>query len=119
MTRQRTFYAAALLIALVLAGVVSGFASSSPDGLEKVAEDKGFIDTAQDHDLAGSPVADYGVKGVENARLSGGLAGLIGVGLTLAVGSGIFLVLRRRGGATTPTALPNATSSSAPTGAAD
>lgn len=108
MTRQRTFFAAALLLALVLAGVVSSFASSSPDGLEKVAEDKGFIDTAQDHDLAGSPLADYGVAGVDNDRLSGGLAGIIGVGATLAVGGGVFLVLRRRATATEATDLPEA-----------
>jgi hypothetical protein len=96
MTRQRTFFAVALLVALVLAGGVSIFASSAPDGLEKVAEDKGFIGTAQDHELADSPLADYGVKGVENSRLSGGLAGVIGVTLTLAVSGGLFLVLRRR-----------------------
>ncbi len=96
MTRQRTFFAVGLIVALLLAGVVSGFASSSPDGLEKAAEDTGFAGTAQEHDLAGSPLADYGVKGIEDARLSGGLAGVIGVGVTLAVGGGLFLVLRRR-----------------------
>ena len=97
MTRRRTFFATALLLAFLIAGVVSGFASSSPDGLERVAEDKGFSDTAREHDLADSPVADYGVQGVPDARLSGGLAGVIGVGVTLALGSGLFLVLRRRG----------------------
>lgn len=97
MTRQRAFFATVLLLALTLAGVVSFYASSSPDGLEKVAEDRGFIDTARDHDLSASPLADYGVKGVEDTRLSGGLAGIIGVGATLALGSGVFLVLRRRG----------------------
>lgn len=122
MTRQRTFLAIGLLVALLLAGVVSGFASSSPDGLEKVAEDKGFIDTAQDHGLADSPVADYGVAGVENARLSGGLAGVIGVLGTLAVGGGLFVVLRRRGDASatstaTSTATPAATAAAPAAGA--
>lgn len=111
MMRQRTFYAAALLLTLVLAGIVSGFASSSPDGLEKVAEDKGFGGTARTHDLAGSPLAGYGVQGVDNARLSGGLAGLLGVGVTLAVGSGVFLLVRRRSGAADPAALPRTTRS--------
>jgi hypothetical protein len=97
MTRQRTFFAAILLIALVLAGVVSYYASSSPDGLEKVAADKGFSGAERQHDLSDSPVAGYGVKGVQDARLSGGLAGVLGVGATLALGSGVFLVLRRRG----------------------
>jgi hypothetical protein len=113
MTRQRAFFAGALLLALVLAGVVSGFASSSPDGLEKVAEDKGFIATAQDHDLADSPLADYGVKGVENPRLSGGLAGIVGVVATLGIGGGLFLVLRRRPAPSAASATPTATSATA------
>lgn len=116
MTRQRAFFAAVLLFALVLAGVVSFYASSSPDGLEKVAEDKDFTDTARDHALAGSPVADYSVKGVDDARLGGGLAGTIGVGVTLALSSGVFLLLRRRGAGTDPAHVSQATP---PAGTAD
>lgn len=97
MTRQRAFLVVGLLVAFLLAGIVSGFASSSPDGLEKVAEDKGFVGTAKDHPLAGSPVADYGVSGVDDERLGGGLAGVIGVVVTLSVGGALFLALRRRG----------------------
>ena len=96
MTRRNGFLLVGLFVALVLAGVVSGFASSSPDGLEKVAQDKGFIETAEDSALAGSPVADYGVEGVENERLSTGLAGVIGVGVTFAFGLGLFALVKRR-----------------------
>ncbi|MFB6837067.1 energy-coupling factor ABC transporter permease [Streptomyces sp. NPDC056361] len=85
-----------LVTALVLAGFVSFYASASPDGLEKVAADKGIDRNVEDHAAAGSPLADYGVKGVEAPRLSGGLAGVIGVGATLAVGTGAFWVVRRR-----------------------
>ncbi|MEX0171917.1 energy-coupling factor ABC transporter permease [Streptomyces sp. LMG1-1-1.1] len=85
-----------LVTALVLAGFVSFYASASPDGLEKVAADKGIDREVEDHAAAGSPLADYGVKGVEAPRLSGGLAGVIGVGATLAVGTGAFWVVRRR-----------------------
>jgi len=88
------FVAAGLGVALLLAFVVSPEASSQPDGLEKVAIDKGFIDTATDHGLAGSPLADYGVEGVGNERLSTGLAGIIGVGVTFALGLGLFGLLR-------------------------
>lgn len=94
--RTRVLVLAGLLLALVLAGGVSYYASASPDGLEKVAEDKGFADRARDHDLADSPVADYSVRGVEDTRLSGGLAGVIGVVVTLAVGGGLFAVVGRR-----------------------
>ena len=40
---NRKFYASALLVSALLAGGASFYASSSPDGLEKVAEDIGFI----------------------------------------------------------------------------
>ncbi|MFD9376088.1 energy-coupling factor ABC transporter permease [Streptomyces sp. NPDC059999] len=85
-----------LVTALVLAGVVSSYASASPDGLEKVAADKGIDAHVEEHASANSPVADYSVKGVGDARLSGGLAGIIGVGVTVVVGTGIFWVVRRR-----------------------
>ncbi|MFF5938374.1 energy-coupling factor ABC transporter permease [Streptomyces sp. NPDC012508] len=92
----RKFWLGGLAAALVLAGFVSFYASASPDGLEKVAADKGFDKNVEEHDAAGSPLADYGVKGIETARLSGGLAGVIGVGATLAVGTGAFWLVRRR-----------------------
>lgn len=85
-----------LAVTAILAAVVSGLASGSPDGLERVAEDEGFIDQADDHDLADSPVADYGVEGVDDGRVSTGLAGLIGVAITFVIGCGLFFVVRRR-----------------------
>ncbi|MEU7292370.1 energy-coupling factor ABC transporter permease [Streptomyces exfoliatus] len=92
----RKLWIGGVVTALVLAGFVSFYASASPDGLEKVAADQGIDAKAKEHAAAGSPLADYGVEGVETARLSGGLAGVIGVGATLAVGTGAFWVVRRR-----------------------
>ncbi|MER7949085.1 energy-coupling factor ABC transporter permease [Streptomyces sp. NPDC096079] len=92
----RKLWIGGVVTALVLAGFVSFYASASPDGLEKVAADKGIDAKVEDHAAADSPLADYGVKGIEAPRLSGGLAGVIGVGATLAVGSGAFWVVRRR-----------------------
>lgn len=92
----RKVWATGLAAALVLAGFVSFYASASPDGLEKVAADKGIDEKVQEHGAAGSPLADYGVKDISDARISGGLAGVIGVGGTVAVGSGVFWAVRRR-----------------------
>ncbi|MER6196915.1 energy-coupling factor ABC transporter permease [Streptomyces sp. NPDC001586] len=89
-------WATGLVTALVLAGFVSYYASASPDGLEKVAADKGIDEKVEDHAAADSPLADYGVKNVDDARLSGGLAGVIGVGVTVVAGTGIFWAVRRR-----------------------
>jgi cobalt/nickel transport protein len=93
---NRKFIFVGLLISALLAGGASFYASSSPDGLEKVAEEIGFIDTAKESTNADTALADYGVKGVENERLSVGVAGLIGVVATGAVSGGLFLLLRRK-----------------------
>ena len=74
-----------------MAGVVSFYASSDPDGLEKVAEDVGFIETAKDHTLDNSALADYGVAGLENERLSVGIAGILGV---IATGLLMYLIIK-------------------------
>ncbi|QGZ49371.1 MULTISPECIES: energy-coupling factor ABC transporter permease [Streptomyces] len=102
-----------LVTAFVLAGFVSFYASSNPDGLEKVAADKGIDKNVEEHAAAGSPLADYGVKDVEDARLSGGLAGVIGVGATLAVGTGAFWAVRRRRTASAPPSAPSSESRTA------
>ncbi|MEV5378154.1 energy-coupling factor ABC transporter permease [Streptomyces nondiastaticus] len=80
--------------ALVCAGGLSYYASTSPDGLEKVAHDKGIDSKEEAHAAKDSPLADYQVKDVSDERLSGGLAGVIGVGATLAAGTGVFVTLR-------------------------
>ncbi len=83
------------LVSLVVAGVVSYVASARPDGLEHVASGLGFDDTARDSAVAGSPLADYAVRGLEGP-VSGGLAGVLGVlavGLVMAL---LVLHVRRR-----------------------
>ncbi|MEW1870367.1 energy-coupling factor ABC transporter permease [Streptomyces caelestis] len=92
----RTVWITGLVASLVLAGFVSFYASASPDGLEKVAGDHGIDEKAEEHAIAGSPLADYGVEDVDDDRLSGGLAGVIGVGVTVVAGTGVFWVVRRR-----------------------
>lgn len=94
---RRTFWIAGLLAALLIAGVGSFYASSHPDGLEYVAEKSGFLDSADDSPTAGSPFADYQTKGIDDERISGGLTGVIGVGLVLLIASGLAWAVRRRG----------------------
>ena len=93
---NRKFIFVGLLISALLAGGASFYANSNPDGLEKVAQDIGFIDTAKDNVNSETTLADYGVKGIENERLSVGVAGLIGVVATGAISGGLFLLLRRK-----------------------
>ncbi len=89
--KNKRFYLIGVAITLVIAGFLSFYASSSPDGLEKVAIDLGFIDTAKDSAVADSALADYGVAGIENERLSVGIAGIIGA---LATGLVMIFIMR-------------------------
>jgi len=93
---HRKVWITGLAASLVLAGFVSFYASANPDGLEKVATDQGMDEKAEEHAISDSPLADYGVKDVDDARLSGGLAGVIGVGVTVVAGTGVFWAVRRR-----------------------
>ena len=97
--RTRTLVLAGVAVALLLAGFVSYYASSHPDGLEYVAEKTGVIDSAQDHATGDGPFADYATKGVDDARLSGGVAGVVGTLVVLVLAGGLGYAVRRRGGA--------------------
>ncbi len=92
----RGFFAAFLLVALLLAGVASYYASTHPDGLNAVAEQAGFLDHEKPSPASHGPFAGYSTKGIDNDRLSVGVAGVTGCVLVLVIGGGLFRVLRRR-----------------------
>jgi len=92
----KKFYLSFFLVAIALAGGASYYASTQPDGLEKVAEEEGFLDTAKDSPVADSPLSDYGILGLDNERLSVGLAGVIGVIATALVALALFTLLRKK-----------------------
>jgi len=64
------------LIACLAVACLSPLASSSPDGLERVTEDKGFIGRGQEAPF--QVIADYVFPGIQNEALATILAGLIG-----------------------------------------
>lgn len=96
---NRAFFVSFLLVSLLVAGVVSYYASAHPDGLNYVAQKTGFGDAQKPHSTSDSPFAGYTTKGVGDSRLSGGLAGVVGVLVMLGLSTGLFWALRRRGSA--------------------
>ena len=92
----RSFVAGGLAMVIGIVLLLAPWASSDPDGLERVAIDKGFADNATAHALEDGPLADYRVHGVEEQRVATGLSGLIGVVITFALGTVLFTLLRRR-----------------------
>jgi cobalt/nickel transport protein len=83
-----------LLAALILAFFISPFASSSPDGLEKVAEDKGFLEKGEVAPAVTSPMPDYAWPGVNRESLATGLAGIFGTLLVFGTAYGIGTIVK-------------------------
>jgi len=84
---------AALLLALVL----SPFASPWPDGLEKVAEQKGFLAKGEGKPALAAPVPDYAWPGVKNKGHATRIAGAVGTLITFSVAWGAAALMRRNG----------------------
>lgn len=111
MTRRWLFWFFFAAATLLIAGAVSSFASSSPDGLDSTAlRGCEVVNTAAgdqltgeciaqqsvEHQLVDSPLAGYALGGRES---TGGLAGVIGVLVTVVVAGGCFwLIARPRSG---------------------
>ncbi|MFH1087039.1 MAG: PDGLE domain-containing protein [Chloroflexota bacterium] len=81
-------------LAIALLVMLSPLASTSPDGLEKVAEDKGFADRAVETPFHVIP--EYIMPGVQGTIPGRILAGIVGSGVLLALGWGLARLLRRR-----------------------
>ena len=90
----RTVLLIGFALALALAGVVSFYASASPDGLNRVAGELGFSGAQQSSGTSRGPLAGYETVGLGHARLSGGLAGVLGCLVVLGCSS-LLLLLRR------------------------
>ena len=82
-----------LLIALGLA-LFAPLASPWPDGLERVAEDKGFIETTLEP--AFELIPDYVFPGLANEALATIAAGLVGTLILFGVGYGLGALLKER-----------------------
>ena len=84
------------LVACLALVFLAPLASSAPDGLERVAEDVGFMELAQAAPF--SLIADYVFPGLENNALATILAGIVGTLVLFGIVYGLawLLVSRRR-----------------------
>jgi len=82
-----------LAIALIVA-LFSPLASSHPDGLERVAEEQGFMD--RDRGAFYQIIPDYLFPGIGSEQLATILAGLVGTLIVFGLAYGLARLLRRR-----------------------
>jgi hypothetical protein len=98
-----SFVVGALVVAVALAVFVSPFASGSPDGLERVAVDKGFESAAAGQPVwRFSPLGDYHLPGIGNEKVATAVAGLVGTMVLFALVVLAGRALSRRRVVTTP-----------------
>jgi cobalt/nickel transport protein len=100
-TRNRAFVISGLGIALLIAVLLSPFASSNPDGLDRVSQDQGFEKKAAEEPIAHKlpfyrVFEEYQLRGVPE-QIATPAAGLIGTLVTfgLAWGAGKVLIRDR------------------------
>jgi hypothetical protein len=94
-TLKRYWWLIGLLIALAVA-LLSPLASPHPDGLERVAEDQGFLNRAEDAPYEIIP--DYMFPGVRNEAVATIAAELVGTLVVFGIGYGLARIVRRRTG---------------------
>ncbi len=85
-----------LAAAVFLAIVLSPFACPWPDGLEKVAEDKGFLQKGEVEPLISSPIPHYAWPTIKDERLATSVAGVAGTLLVFVLGYGLAMLIVRR-----------------------
>jgi cobalt/nickel transport protein len=83
-------------VSLLLALFLSPFASSSPDGLEKVAETRGFLEKGEGWKFwKYAPFAEYAIPWIKNEKVSTALSGLIGTLAIFFIAMGIGKLIKR------------------------
>ena len=82
-----------LIICLAIP-VLSPLASSSPDGLERVAREKGFTGLAQESPF--QLIADYVFPGIENEAVATILGGLTGALVLFGMVYGLAWLVKSR-----------------------
>jgi len=90
---DRKFLFLFLLAAVLLALILSPFASPWPDGLERVAEKNGFIGKSEVKPVIRSLIPDYLMPGIKNEKVATAVAGVLGTLFVFGLGYGLAALL--------------------------
>ncbi|MCF6096485.1 PDGLE domain-containing protein [Thermovorax subterraneus] len=88
-------WAVILFLAIIIAALLSQYASPLPDGLERVAEDLGFLEKGESPVLKFSPMPDYTITTINNEKISTAIAGITGTLITLAFAWGCIKLIAK------------------------
>ncbi len=96
-TKFNGFVWIGLGVALLVALFLSPFASSSPDGLEKVAQKKGFSEMAERWKFwKHAPLSGYTLPWIRSEKISTALSGLAGTLAIFFIAIGVGKAIKKR-----------------------
>lgn len=86
------------LLSVTLILILAPIASSSPDGLEWVAEVKGFLHRGEANPtyFKFAPMSDYAISSIKNPTFSTIASGLIGLFLTMGLSFVFFKLIQKK-----------------------
>jgi hypothetical protein len=90
----RRWWVVGLAIAALVVVILAPLASSDPDGLERIAEDQGFLDRAQN--VVGGLFSDYAIPGIDDPAVSTIVSGLVGLAIVVVAIVVLGRLLARR-----------------------
>jgi ABC-type Fe3+ transport system permease subunit len=90
----RRWWIGGLAIAALVVVVLAPLASPDPDGLERVAEDQGFLDRARN--VVGGLFSDYAIPGIDDPAVSTVVSGLLGLAIVVVAIVVLGRLLARR-----------------------
>lgn len=93
MTKKEAVFVLSLTIILVVALIP--FASKSPDGLEKVAGEKGFSEKADSASPIKVLIPDYLWPGIKNEKVALSLSAIAGLLIVFSLSYAVGLVLKK------------------------
>ena len=85
------FSTVGLIVAVILATIISPFASGAPDGLEKTLDNNSHVASLEKSEIQfASPLPDYSVPGIASEKISTGFSGLLGTIAMFVIGFAII-----------------------------
>lgn len=82
-----------ILLAALLVIFIAPFASKHPDGLERIAQDKGFLE--KEEARLPAVISGYSFPGIKNERLSVIIEGILGVIIVFFVSYFLSVLIRK------------------------
>lgn len=82
-----------IILAVLLVIFIAPYATKHPDGLERIAQDKGFL--GKEEARLPAVISGYSFPGIKNERLSVVIAGILGIAIAFSAAYLLSILMRK------------------------